>query len=84
MIFKSKREQEQRDRIVSYKRVFGSPEGKEVLFDLMNRFNILNEHKGTEIEQAKSEGKRAAVLYILTNCNMNMVEFDKILKGESE
>lgn len=83
MIF-NKKQKEQRDRIITYKRVFGTPEGKTVLFDLMDRFNILNEHKGDALEMAKLEGKRAAILYILTNCNMNMAEFDKALKGEND
>ena len=83
MIF-GKKSQEQRDKIITYKRVFGTPEGKQVLFDLMNRFNILNPHKGNEFEQAQSEGRRTAILYIPANCNMNMAEFDRAMKGDNE
>lgn len=71
------REQEQRDRIIKYKRVFGSTEGKEVLYDILNRCFILNTHKG----DAFSEGKRAVALDILNNCNINLADFDQLLKG---
>lgn len=73
-------EQQQRDRIVIYKRVFGSQDGKAVLYDILNRSFVLSTHKGDPF----SEGKRSLALDILHHCNINMAEFDKILKGDSE
>ena len=78
MIF-GKKAQEQRDKIISYKRVFDSPEGKQVLFDLMNKFHILNSHGGDTIQ----EGQRSVVLWIMQQCNINLAEFDRLMKGES-
>ena len=81
MFFKNKndKEVEARDRIIQYKKVFSSQDGKEVLFDLMNKNFILYSHKG----DAFSEGRRAAVLDILSMCNINLSEFDRLLKGET-
>lgn len=78
MIF-GKKAQEQRDKIISYKRVFDSPEGKQVLFDLMNKFHILNTHGGDTIQ----EGQRSVVLWIMQQCNINLAQFDALMKGES-
>lgn len=77
MIF-GKKAQEQRDRIIAYKRTFGDQEGKNVLFHLMNRFHILNSHKGDEF----AEGQRSVVLEILSQCNINLAEFDRLMKGD--
>lgn len=78
MIF-GKKAQEQRDKIISYKRVFDTAEGKQVLFDLMNKFHILNSHGGDTIQ----EGQRSVVLWIMQQCNINLAEFDRLMKGES-
>lgn len=72
-------EKKQRDKIITYKKLFrGSKEGMEVLFDLMNKYHMLNAHDGKEF----AEGQRSVVLYILKQCNVNIEEFDKLLKGE--
>jgi hypothetical protein len=71
---------EQRELALKYKRTFGNADGRDVLFDLCNAFHILNSHKG----DAFAEGQRSVVLRILQKCNINMVEFDRILKGETE
>ena len=71
-------EQQQRDSIVNYKRVFGTPEGKQVLFDLMNRHHILNSHKGDVF----SEGQRSVVLQIMSQCNIDLAEFDRLMEGQ--
>lgn len=79
MIFgKNKEKQEQRDRIISYKRVFGTPEGKVVLFDILNRFHVLDSHGG----DAYKEGQRSVALRIMQNCAIDIAEFDKLLKGD--
>jgi hypothetical protein len=71
-------DQEQRDMIILYKRVFGSEDGKAVLCDLMNRNFILDSHGG----DALKEGRRQAILEVMTKANMNIEQFDKLLKGE--
>lgn len=83
MIFGKKRGEEaegqhHRDLIIAYKKTFSSPHGKEVLFDLMNRYHVLNSHKGDVL----AEGARSVVLGILGNCKISLVEFDQMLKGE--
>ncbi len=80
MFFNNKKTQEQRDLIISYKQAFGSAQGKSVLFDLMNRFHVLNAHDGEPMR----EGERAVVLYIMQQCKMNLKEFDKLLSDEIE
>jgi len=75
-----KSDKEQRQRIIQYKRTFGSPEGKAVLFDLMNKFHVLNAHKGDPY----AEGQRSVVLWIMSQSNINLEAFDKLLKGEIE
>ena len=70
--------QEQRNKVINYKRVFGTPEGKEVLYDLINNHYVLSTHKG----DAYCEGQRKVVLEILNKCNVNIEAFDKMLKGE--
>ena len=67
-----------RQLLISYKKFFGSAEGKDVLFDLMNRFHILNSHGG----EALKEGERSVVLYILNRANVDLVQYDKIIRGE--
>jgi hypothetical protein len=67
-----------REKIIQYKRVFGSDEGRKVLFDLMNRYHVLNTHNGDHIK----EGQRSVVIDILGRCNVDMIQFDKMLKGE--
>lgn len=75
--------EQDRQRAVNYKRFFGSPEGRDVLFDLMNRYHILNPSPGKDAhELAVAEGQRRVVLYILSQANVDLVQLDKILKGE--
>lgn len=69
---------EQRQRIINYKKVFGSDAGKAVLFDLMNRFHVLNEHGGDPFK----EGQRSVALHIFKKCKIDLKEFDKLLNGE--
>lgn len=67
-----------RQRVISYKKFFSSPEGKDVLFDLMNKFHILNTHNGNVF----SEGQRSVVLHMMAQANIDLVQYDKIIKGE--
>ena len=75
-----KRAQEQRDLVISYKKTFSSPEGKAVLFDLMNRFHVLNPHQGSEY----SEGQRSTVLHVMNRVGVNIEQLDQMLKGDNE
>ena len=77
---RKKEEADFRAKVITYKRVFGTPEGTEVLFDLMNRNFILNPTGG----DLKKEGRREAVLDILSKCHINVSELDKLMKGDSE
>jgi hypothetical protein len=74
------KDNEQRDLIIAFKHVFITTMGRKVLFDLLNRFHVLNSHKGDSF----SEGQRSVVLYILQQNHINLDDFDKLLKGELE
>lgn len=82
MFLRSKRSDDKveadRQRVVAYKKVFGSPEGREVLFDILNRYHVLNSHGGDPFK----EGQRTVALHILSQCSIDLVQFEKILKGE--
>lgn len=67
-----------RQKMIAYKQTFGSAQGREVLIDLMNRYYVLTSHNGKKRE----EGQRSVVLDIMTRANVDMVQFDKLLKGE--
>jgi hypothetical protein len=69
--------QRQRDLIIAYKTAFSGEDGKAVLFDLMNKFHILNSHDGS----AGKEGERKVVLHIMHQLNINLEAFDAMLKG---
>lgn len=76
--------EDDRQKVLAYKKCFSSEEGKHVLFDLMNRYHILNPTPvgQNNFQQGKFEGQRTVVLDILSRCNVNMAEFDKIIRGE--
>lgn len=68
----------QRDILLAYKKVFKSDAGHQVLCHLINTFHVLSTHAGDTFK----EGQRSVVLDILQRCNIDIVEFDKLLKGE--
>jgi len=84
MFLKSKRPKDKtesdRQRVIAYKKVFGSPEGREVLFDILNRYHVLNGHDGSLLK----EGQRTVALHILSQCAIDMAQFEKLLRGEIE
>ena len=55
----------------SYKAVFGSPVGQEVLRDLARRFNFMTSTVGDAHEMAVMEGQRTVILHILTMLRMS-------------
>jgi hypothetical protein len=65
---------EQRARILTYKRVFSSVDGKVVFADLMDKFHLVNEHDGTPFP----EGQRSVVLYVMRQTNINVEKFDEM------
>ena len=68
-----------RQLVIVYKQAFVTSQGKEVLLDLMNRFHMLNSHKG----EAFAEGQRSVVLHIIREMNIDMDALDKLMKGGS-
>lgn len=68
-----------RDLVIAYKKVFGSPEGKIVLYHMMSRYHVLNQHNG----DALKEGQRSVVLDVLKKCHISIQQLDELLKGES-
>jgi len=80
MFLKNKETNEQRERVINFKRTFATPEGKGVLFDLMNRYHLLNSHDGDPYK----EGQRSVVLFIMAQTNINIQTLDQLLKGENE
>jgi hypothetical protein len=74
------RQARERELLISYKRVFGSPEGKSVLKDLMTRFHVFNEHDADPIK----EGQRSAVLHIMKTIGMSIEKFDELWKENIE
>ena len=79
-----KRLEDQRQKAISFKRFFGTEEGREVMFDLMNKFYLINPLPDTNdpMDLARAEGKRDVVLYLLGRARVNLEELDKLLKGE--
>lgn len=70
-----------REMAIAFKRVFGTPDGKTVLFEILNRCNVLETHNG----DAFKEGRRSVALLILHNLHMNIEQLDKLLAtGETE
>lgn len=70
-----------RQKVITFKKVFASPEGKEVLFDLMNRYFVL-ENIPEGDRAIRCLGQNDVVKYIIKMSNIDLVEFDKLLKGE--
>ncbi len=74
--------QDQRQRIINYKKFFGEEHGRTVMLDLMNRFYISTPETTDHLAMARAIGRRDVVEYLLTRANVSMEQLDKILKGE--
>ena len=70
----------QRQKIILYKKVFNSRDGKEVLLDLINRNYVLQTTGGDDLK----EGRRAAVLDILHLTKISLKSFDELLTNKEE
>jgi hypothetical protein len=75
-----KKQSDYRDLIIFYKNVFSTPEGKRVLFDLMDRGDVLNTHGGDPFK----EGRRSLVLEIMKKVKINIQELDDLLQQNEE
>lgn len=80
MIFDRRKEAEEKRQImIKYQRVFGSPEGKEVLMDILNRNFFVSPTGGDPVKA----GQRDAVMGIVAMCSMNVVKaYDEFIRGE--
>lgn len=72
-----------RNLMLSYKKFFSSPEGKDVLFDLINKFNGINKIQGqSDSEKFEAIGAQGVVFYILGKTKMDVAHYDKMLNGD--
>ena len=73
-----------RQKVIAFKKFFGTDEGRAVMIDLMNRYYILNPMPklDSEYERGRCEGQRDAVLHMLGLANTDLALFEKILKGD--
>jgi hypothetical protein len=76
--------EQDRQRVINYKKFFGTAEGRDVLFDLMNRFSHgINPNPGkSELEIIRAAGNNDVIVYILSQSHTDLAQFDKLLKGE--
>lgn len=72
----NKEDIEYRDLVIAYKNLFNGVQGKAVLFDLLNRYHMLNSHGGDMFK----EGQRSVCLDILHKANINVADIDRLLK----
>lgn len=73
-----------RQKVIAFKRFFGSEHGREVMLDLMNKYYMLNPipKLDSEFERGRCEGGRDAVLYILSLAQTDLAHLEKIIKGD--
>jgi len=73
------------DRIAKYKVVFSSPEGKEILKDLMKRyFMVTGTYNPDPYKMYFNEGQRGVVADILEIMNIDPHAYAKFLEEISE
>jgi len=70
--------------LTDYRMVFGTPEGRNVLHDLMKHFNVLSSTlKRTPpqdpLQMAFNEGGRNAVLFIMTKIKMDPKKLEQLI-----
>ena len=81
-----KRHKKQLDRIIQYKAVFGTEEGKKVLYDLMASHHVVSPVmvKGDSHDTAFKEGERNVVLRIMSILKIDPEELlQKIEEGNT-
>lgn len=71
--------------VKSYRELFSSDEGKEVLHDLCKSCNVYNStFDGNPHEMAYKEGARSVVLRIMRTIDIDPHELDRMLKKQQE
>ncbi len=76
--------EDQRQRVIAFKKFFGTEHGQSVMTDLMNKYHVLNDMPvlDSEYERGRAEGKRDVVLYLLKQARTTIEDLDRLLKGE--
>lgn len=69
-----------KQKLQLYRSVFKEGNGRQVMFDLMNLFHVLNEHDGG----AYQEGQRSVVLHILRQSNVSVAALDEFLEEQEK
>ena len=70
-------------KVMDYKKVFGSQQGKRVLYDLMDSSFVMRNTFDRNLQDKEHffrEGQRAVVLRILTVLETSEEEFHKLLR----
>lgn len=77
---------DQVQRTLDYKRVFGSEEGKRVLWDMMTAGHMLHSTRvpGDPTETLFREGERNTVLRVLTILEQDPAELRKMIKERKD
>jgi hypothetical protein len=71
--------------VEDYKRCFGTPSGKRVLFDLMSRGHILNaNYTGDPNSTLFNEGTRFLVTHILKVLNIDSKKMMSLMKKQRQ
>lgn len=78
------RDEDQRQMAILYKKVFGTPEGRQVLQDMCNRYRVFATQPSmpTEYDRGRAEGKRDAILHILDVFIPDLSHLEKMQKGD--
>ena len=82
-----KEEQKRRARLIqSYQKVFNTPEGNEVLLDIMDRGNVLKPtfSLDNDVMTHLNEGKRELALYIIEMNQIDLKKLYKMINGEEK
>lgn len=82
MMKKDQREQARRSlaKVTDYQRVFGSSQGKRVLYDLMKTHFMLSGTMGRDpYESAAREGERQVVIRILSKLSKDIKELENYI-----
>jgi hypothetical protein len=81
-MFKSRK---MKEIILAYKRTFDSPDGKEVLKDLMKSCHMVTSTMDKDpYETAFNEGARSVVLRIIKTCNTDIATLNKMIEHLEE
>lgn len=67
-----------RQLMIAFKSTFSTDHGRAVLRNIMEKYFVLAPHNGDPYK----EGQRSVVLDIMFRANVNMAEFEKLLRGE--